>query len=44
MRPITKGTRLDIPKDTEVIRAFIYWKGQDLDLSLGINPNIQSSV
>lgn len=36
MRPITKGTRLDIPKDTEVIRAFIYWKGQDLDLSASL--------
>lgn len=32
-RSITKGTRLDIDKDTQCIRAFIHWKGRDLDLS-----------
>ena len=33
MRPISKGTRLEIDKDAKCIRTFIHWKGEDLDLS-----------
>lgn len=33
MRPITRGTRFKIDESVKVIRSFIYWVGQDLDLS-----------
>ena len=32
-RTVSRGSRIKVPVDTKVLRAFVYWVGQDVDLS-----------
>lgn len=44
LHPMTKGSRIPLPKDSEIIRLFIYWENYKGEYDYPVNVDIDLSV